>query len=359
MTESTEDSLTGTPSGYLRYLPACFADADGVTGLPFAALYLKIFEKLYSGIADGDDLEKADKTLDPTVAYRAGIRELLDANVIGNLFYPRWSFLFPSDDTAFMPPLSGETVAKDKTALFAELANYFGLQGYTDEEKSPSEAELWARAFLEWLGSTIGFSVDKNWSIDDSRTLIAKMFPLDRARGTQMGMKWLLDACMSAYPLPVAGVSQTSTAVDDCARPAFIVRETDTNEFPAFHVYDVYPNTEAEVVISDDVRPAFVHDGTKVTVDDNKCVAHVPWRFEVAAELSAGASVSGDDEQKAVRAYYGAMRAVLESARPALTSYVVQVVVNGGDSKNSYRLQGRRVMAMRPLSDEIPQVSGR
>jgi hypothetical protein len=342
MTSETEITPTSEPSSYLRYLPACYANAEPGAPLPFIALYLKLFEKLLSGIADGDVLEKADKTLDPTVAYRAGIRELLDANVIGNLFYPRWSFLFPdSPATVFMPPLSEETPT-NKAALFNMLANLFGEQQYKADPNRLSPVEVWARSFFEWLGSTIGLSVDKNWTIDASRALIAKGFAFERARGTPMGMEWLLDTVLSAYVSPVQGVTLASVTVDSRSRPAFVVREKDTEALPAFHVRDSYPDPTKAVVISDDVGPEIDRNGTTFEVKDNNTVAHIPWRFDIEVTLTAKASVSEDDEQKAVLAYYRALRTVLETERPALTAYVVRVVVNGGGHQHSYRMSEPR-----------------
>ncbi|MDG0022879.1 phage tail protein [Trinickia sp. Y13] len=346
MTDEAESSLTSVPSSYLNYLPACYASADTGGGLPFLALYLKMFEKLLSGIADGDDLEQADSALDARLAYRIGIRQLLDADVIGNMFYPRWSFLFPnSDPSVFIPPLSEDTVEKDKTALFNTLANYFGLPQYVTDPDRRTPVEVWVRSFFEWLGSTIGLSVDKNWSIDTSRTLVAKAFAFDRARGTPMGMEWLLEALLPTLAQPVKGVTLGKIMVSDCERPAFIVRETDTDALPAFHVRDSYPDPTKAVVISDDVRPDVQRDGIDFEANDSEMVAHVPWRFEIAISLTASSTVSEDDETTAVLAYYRALRTVLETARPALTAYAVHFTVSGGDTQHVFRMDARRTGA--------------
>lgn len=342
MTEQTESTLTSVASTYLSYLPACYGNVESAAEPPFLALYLKIFEKLLSGIADGAALEKADSELDPTIANRAGIRELLDATVIGNMFYPRWSFLFPDSGAAvFMPPLSDDTNTKEKTANFNTLANYIGFPEYARDPKQPNRltpVEMWARSFFEWLGSTIGLSVDKNWSIDTARTVIAKAFAFARARGTPMGMEWLLDTVLSTYASPVQGVTLARVTVASRSRPAFIVREKDTEALPAFHVRDSYPDPTKAVVISDDVGPEIDRSGTTFEVKDNNTVAHVPWRFDIEMTLTAKASMSEDDEQKAVLAYYRALRTVLETERPALTAYVVHIVFDGVGNQHFYRM---------------------
>ncbi|TAM54759.1 MAG: hypothetical protein EPN57_04455 [Paraburkholderia sp.] len=343
MTDKVESSLTSVASSYLNYLPACYGSAEPSGELPFLALYLKAFEKLLSGIADGADLEQADSSLDAAVAYRAGIRALLDADVIGNMFYPRWSFLFPdSDPSVFMPPLSEVKIEKNKTALFNALANYFGLAKYVNDPNRLTPVEVWARSFFEWLGSTIGLGVDKNWSIDTSRTLIAKAFALDRARGTPMGMEWLLEALLPTLAQPVNGVTLGEIAVNDCERPPFIVRETDTEALPAFHVRESYPDPTKAVVISNDVRPEVQRNGIDFTVHDSNIVAHLPWRFEIEISLTAATTVSESDEQKAVLAYYRELRTVLETARPALTAYTVHFTVSGGTVQHFFKMHARR-----------------
>ncbi|GLU34894.1 phage tail protein [Trinickia caryophylli] len=343
MTNSNASTLTTVPSSYLGYLPACYADnadTDAATGVPLGAFYLKIFEKLLSGLADAGELEEANRKLDPTVASRAGVRELLAANVIGNLFYPRWSFLF-TGDTTFMPKLSGETSSQKKQAEFDTLASYVGMPRYTGGRTAASPIEVWARAFLEWLGATVGFPVDKNWSIDDSRKLIAQAFAFGRARGTPMGMEWLLNACLAANTPAFKDVTAEPITVADCVRPTLIVRDEDAQAKPAFHLRDSYPDPREAVVISDEVGPKIVRTGIDIEVDDTQLVAYVPWRFEVDVTFSLGPSATAPEEKAAVQAYYRALCVVLDTAKPALTTYVVNFAVTGGGGKHNYSLRGR------------------
>lgn len=340
MTDSNESTLTTVPSSYLGYLPACYADTDAATGVQFGAFYLKAFEKLLSGLPDAGDLERANSKLDPTVAYRAGVRELLAANVIGNLFYPRWSFLF-AGDTTFMPKLSAETNSEKKQAEFDTLASYVGMPRYTGGPAAASPIEVWARTFLGWLGATVGFPVDKNWAIDDSRKLIAQAFAFDRARGTSMGMEWLLNACLAAKAPAFKDVTAEPVTVADCTRPTLVVRDADTPEKPAFHLCNSYPDPRKAVVISDVVGPKVTRTGIDITVDDTQLVAYVPWRFEVDVTFSLGQSATADEEQAAVQAYYRALSIVLDTARPALTTYVVNFAVTAGGGTHNYSLRAR------------------
>lgn len=332
----TESTLNTAPSSYLNYLPGIYSGPDGSGSVPFLALYLKVFEKLLSGIGDGEDLALADPNLDLSVANRAGIRQLLNASVIGNLFYPRWSFLFPSGDqnsdpSVFMPPLSGDGDSDDQTALFNTLANYFGLPEFTGEVDGLSPVEIWARSFLSWLGGTIGLEIDKNWSIDSVRTLIGQAFPFARARGTPMGMTWLLNSYLLARPVAIDGVTLTEATVDECFRPTIIVYDEDPGTPSAFRVCDSYAADPAQaVIISDVVGSTIDRDltGTPTAVDDTTVVAYVPWRFEVDITLLATASVLASDQARAVQAYFRLARSALDSARPALTTYAVNFTVN-------------------------------
>lgn len=332
----TTSTLNTVPSSYLNYLPGIYSAPDGSGNPPFLALYLKVFEKLLSGIGDGGDLAAANPNLDLSIANRAGIRQLLNASVIGGVFYPRWSFLFPSGDqnsdpSVFMPPLSGDDDSDDQTALFNTLANYFGLPEFAGEVDGLSPVEVWARSFLSWLGGTIGLEIDKNWSIDSVRTLIGQAFPFARARGTPMGMTWVLNAYLLARPVAIDGVTLTNATVDECFRPTIIVYDEDPGTPPAFRVCDSYAADPAQaIIISDVVGPTIDRDltGAPTGVDDTTVVAYVPWRFEVNITLSATASVSMNDQARAVQAYFRLVRSALDSARPALTTYAVDFTVN-------------------------------
>jgi hypothetical protein len=333
MTDTTDDETPlSAASSYLHYLPAYYGTADEAGDPPFVALYLKAFEKLLSGIDDAGLLAKApDPLTDYTIADRSGLRELLDANVIGNLFYPRWSFLFEGDQfadeaTAFMPPLSGETDGDKQTALFNMLGRYFGMPEYKTGGTALSPVEFWARSFLQWLGETIGLKIDKNWSIDSSRAIIAKALAFERARGTAMGLEWLLDACLAACAQPIESVTLKAKAtVSECKRPAFIVRDAVVDDQTVFVVRDLYPDAENAVVISDIVGPDIKRDGITIDVDsDGDPVAYVPWRFEVDIDVSVQGQAT-QDLYGALRMYARVAQTALDAAKPALATYMLNV----------------------------------
>lgn len=339
MADANDDTVTTKPSSYLAYLPECYADADPATGLAFVAFYLKVFEKLLSGIPDGSELladsaqlaknDPSYQQIDATVANRAGMREWLNATVIGNLFYPRWSFLFAGDDATFMPPLSNAD-ANDKPVLFDTLASLLGLEAYEDGDGTPTPIEIWVRSFFVWLGSTIGLRVDKNWSIDDSRKSIGQAFSFDRARGTPMGLQWVLNACLAAFKSPVDGVTFNAGAatVTQCAQAPLIVFDADTDKTRAFRLRDAYPQSDDAVVISDVVGPLIASKNSDnsmtFTAKDSELKAYVPWRFDVGVTLSIRPGTKPGDEERAVLAYYRAVSALLAFEKPALTTYVLR-----------------------------------
>lgn len=141
-----------------------------------------------------------------------------------------------------------------------------------------------------------------------------------------MGVEWTINAYLAAFPASLKGVKVTKVSVCDCTRPALIVRDDDTKAQPAFHLVDAYPNAGEQVVISDAVGPLIVRDGISIDVDDTKTVAYIPGRFEIDVTLSVGAALAASDVRNAVQAYYRLIRLVLESVKPALTTYAVQII---------------------------------
>lgn len=191
--------MTTTP-GYLRYLPALYTTTDD----GFLRQYLLIFEKILSGLDDGQ------------LDGRKGIHELLNAEVIGNLFYARLSFLFPGN-TTFLPPISGAT-PEQESALLNTLNSYIGvpsdsdpLAGYVPNSGASSTSssaqdpiKTWLNDFLIWLGSWYALVVDNSWSIDKKRNVIMQIMALYRMRGTIQGMSFMLNLLLD-LPITVSG----------------------------------------------------------------------------------------------------------------------------------------------------------
>ncbi|QDQ27996.1 hypothetical protein FNU76_17500 [Chitinimonas arctica] len=174
------------PSSYLRYLPAVFAKADD----GFLANYLQIFQKLLTGLDDSQ------------LNQRKGIQELLAAGVVGNLFYSRFSFLFPDNHRDFVPPLSG-LPGQQETALLAEFDSYIGVPdqanamadylGGVASQGWQADFTAWLNDFLNWLASWLDLLLDNSWSLDKKRTVIAEIMALYRQRGTPQGLSMLLN----------------------------------------------------------------------------------------------------------------------------------------------------------------------
>lgn len=158
-------------SRYMKYLPAVYQQPEISNNLAgseaFLSHYLNIFEKIFSGI-DDDVLSK-----------QKGMGELLNTDVIGNLFYPRFSFLFPNNSD-FIPSL-------DKTTqqTFSEYIPPLN----TD----PDKFSQWLSEFVNWLAGWVALPLDQSWDIDKKRQVIASIMPVYRSRGTLPGLQQLLD----------------------------------------------------------------------------------------------------------------------------------------------------------------------
>ncbi len=197
------------PPGYLRYLPAVYA----TTSPAFLTQYLQIFQKILTGIPDAE------------LDGRKGIAELLAAPVIGNLFYSRLSFLFPPNNTDFIPPISGASSSTEKQ-LLTELNTYIGvpqssdlLSGYSQGGQSGNNDPLagitaWLNDFLVWLGSWVDLVADNGWSIDKKRTVVAEIMALYRLRGTPQGMSMMINLLLD-LPQSITGITygQNTTSV--------------------------------------------------------------------------------------------------------------------------------------------------
>jgi len=194
-------------SSYLQYLPATYQTTAPQNSPSFLGQYLKIFEKILTGIDD----EQLDS--------RKAVQQLLSADVIGNLFYPRFSFLFDKTDTDFIPPISGLSNEQEQ-ALLAEFNQYIGfetiadplasyVQGQSNSVSWKTQFEAWLSEFLQWLGGWVAIVVQHSWSIDKKRTVVAEILALYRIRGTAFGLQSLLNLLLD-LPMTLQGISYTS-----------------------------------------------------------------------------------------------------------------------------------------------------
>lgn len=151
-------------SSYMNFLPAIFDETEfGETS--FIERYLKIFEKLLSGIDDG------------CLDGKKGLGEVLD--ITPKFFHPCFSFLFEKVNGDFLPPIRDDEL---KT-----IKRYFGLESW-DNEKSKDFLD----DFLTWLASWMDLVLREDWDLQKKREVIARIIPIYRMRGTKKGLEEFL-----------------------------------------------------------------------------------------------------------------------------------------------------------------------
>lgn len=307
--------MSTDPSGYLRYLPAIYRDAAA----PFVGDYLKIFEKLLTGI---DDQE---------LDGRRGIQELLASAVIGNLFYPRLSFLFPPKDTSFIPPISGAEHSQE-VQILDDLNRYIGVPSPPNpaarfsggqHATQPPEAAIqaWLDGFLNWLAGWVDLVPDGSWDIDKKRNVIAQSLALYRMRGTPQGIGMLIDLLF--LPLTLTGVALGESDTDDSDRSkthpiAGDVKVTVSNPTPVgITVRDDSKSPDAFVLQDSDTNPGPVVSG------------YAPWVFDVLITLPNDdnpdfllTATNVTQVQQLIRQ----ITQLLDRVRPAATRYTIGIV---------------------------------
>lgn len=296
------------PGQFLRYLPAIYNRQND----PFMGQFVSIFQKILTGLDDSQ------------LSGRKGIQQLLAAEVVGNLFYPRFSFLFPGDQTTFIPPISGATAAV-RTALLTEFNSYIDVpvvtapvNAATSPAPPPPDAlsafQDWLNQFLAWLGAMVDLTVEETWDIDKRRTVIARIMALYRLRGTPQGLGFLLNLLLD-LPLTVTYV----TVDHDGGTVTHTGRVTVT-------VLNPQP---PGVSVTDTVIP-----GTTFMVQDTATQVmplvsgYAPWRFDVTVVLPTAADpafVLTAQAIQTVQVLIGKLRLLLDEAKPAGTFYRLTV----------------------------------
>ncbi|KVO16999.1 hypothetical protein WL05_29000 [Burkholderia ubonensis] len=302
------------PSSYLRYLPAVY----GGPGAAFVGDYLKIFEKILTGI-DDDALNR-----------RRGIHELLATGVIGNLFYPRLSFLFEPDDTTFIPPISGPPADPAReAAILGDLDRYIGVpvpqnptasfEGSPQSAATPQSAtQAWLDGLLNWLGGWVDLIPDDAWSIDKKRNVIAQILALYRLRGTPQGLGFLIDLLFD-LPVTITGLAYQPAVGDEPARTV-----------PLTGVVTVSVGNPAPpcIGVSDQVATAFrlreqYERGAPVVA------GYFPWRFDVLITLPNAKNpdfIVTQDNVRQVLALQQQLEQLLAKVKPAATRYTIGIV---------------------------------
>lgn len=140
---------------YMHHIPSVFHEG---TEDPFIVRYLKIFEKITSGIDDGE------------IDGKKGIHEMLD--IISDIFNPGFSFLFDDAKGKFLPPLTASEGTVFKQYFGADV----GVDEFLDE-------------FLRWLANWTALVLNEDWELEKKREVIARIIPIYRMRGTKRGLE--------------------------------------------------------------------------------------------------------------------------------------------------------------------------
>jgi len=300
---------TPTPgrSSYLRFLPAIYSGPDST----FLAHYLKIFEKILTGIDDG------------TLDGQRGIQELLAAKVIGNLFYPRLTFLFDPADTEFIPPISGAP-PDQKTKILADLERYIGVPAPANPTASftgspraaatPNSAvEDWLNGFLNWLSGWVALTPDNGWSIDKKRTVLAQALALYRLRGTPQGLGFAINLIFD-LPLTITGITYQPPA----GWTSITGQVTVTVSNPAPPCITVYDDPAKTFVVRD-----------QYVSGDPVVAGYFPWLFNVLItlpNLDNPAFVLTQDNVQQILQLRAQIEQLLTSLRPAGTHFEIDIV---------------------------------
>lgn len=307
-----------SPSSYLKYLPALYrSPLEPGAEPPFIAVYLKIFEKLLSGITES--APKKGSPPSPSYLTRKGIRELLDPEVIGTLFHPRLNFLFSDDPSVaetFTPPLSkgGTSQGGDNLDKLMLLAAYVGA------EDAP-EVKQWLSGFLNWIAGTVALDMEQGWGIDTKRFVIAQALPLFRARGTIDGMTWLLNAWFGLdRDAPVSLVPKGAVRVVKISvtNPSFApIRVCDSEQAGAFVLED---DIDARLPRLSDIV-CFEEDPQTQT---DQALGYKAWYFVVMIFTIVNPDAFDDGDISALHTFESAVRGVVDEFKPALTDYDIQ-----------------------------------
>lgn len=172
-------------TAYLNLLPGPYQGAfHGPHGeqvdRKLIGLYLRIFEKILTA-------QNPAQGADPR-----SMGELLD--VLPDILYPGFYFLASDSndveeavpDFFFdIPERGAEPGSETNTA--AQPADIFASY-LRVRENFPG----WLEELLDWIAGWVGLVLHRNWSIQKKRTVIARILPLYRKRGTREGLEALL-----------------------------------------------------------------------------------------------------------------------------------------------------------------------
>lgn len=303
----SEQSQLAAASSYLRYLPGVLAKAgDG-----FLGRYLRIFEKLLTGLDD------------QVLGGRRGIQELLAAGVIGNMFYSRFTFLFPPTDHDFIPPISSLPDTQ-RDAILALFDSFIGVPARTDPFAGyvvtpqtgstgwQADFTAWLNEFLDWLASWVDLVLDHSWTLDKKRQVIAEIMALYRLRGTAQGMSLLINLLLD---LPMSVTCYTPIGSPTVKGPVSVNVLNPTSPSIVVNGNAVTPHT---FILKCAYQP-----GTPLVS------GYAPWLFQVQVVLPA----YGDDTRvldkngaQQVQTLLKQLTTLLEAIKPAASRYQLQIL---------------------------------
>ncbi len=152
-------------SSYVKLLPSLFHETELEGKRPLIERYLRIFEKILSGI---DDEELGGKK---------GLGDILD--IAPELFHPRLSFLFEETNEDLWSPLGSPELEIIK--------KYFGSKNWNETQTIDFLDE-----FLTWLAGWMALVLKEDWGLEKKRKVVGKIIPIYRMRGTKKGIEEFL-----------------------------------------------------------------------------------------------------------------------------------------------------------------------
>jgi phage tail-like protein len=321
--------MNHSESTYMNYLPSVFYGGEKE---PFIGRYLKIFEKIMSGIDDGETDGKK------------GILEMLD--IISDIFYPRFSFMTDAEDETFLPLLTPDSRG--------HFYRYFGTDVDADE---------YLDEFLRWLASWMALVLKEDWELEKKREVITRILPLYRMRGTKKGLEEYLKIYVGKHIIIIDETEPfqigVTSHVGKKARigglpPYFFIVEVDVmylfswDDVPGvegerlLHYlnedFDIFWAEGAEIRKSDDGRIIHIYQGENsadITMDEKEKIATLKIKegqtFKLNVKKENGKFAIYNERNikasqiKKWRTRKKAIEEIVDSERPAHTDYWLNI----------------------------------
>ncbi len=188
MNDSRSSYLDRLPGLYRGALHRPGVSAEGAqhseSSAEFLGPFLKIFETILT------------EKLDPASLENRSLGEMIDA--LPDMLYPALYFLFPHEEGSeterdFVPPLPMEHFS-DGSGSGAGASDYARrFRAHLKLDRTDRGLERDVEELLDWLATWTALVLHRDWSVDKKRTVLAKILPLYRRRGTPGGLEALLE----------------------------------------------------------------------------------------------------------------------------------------------------------------------